>query len=137
MASVFSRIIQGEIPSFKVAEDESYYAFLDINPVAWGHTLVVPKTEVDYIFDLPAEQLSGLMLFAQKVARAIEKEVPCLRIGISVIGLEVPHAHVHLIPLNSMSDMDFLKPKQPRDSAEMKILADKIFQTYNQMSYIN
>jgi histidine triad (HIT) family protein len=132
MAGIFTRIIQGEIPSYKLAEDESHYAFLDINPVSWGHALVVPKTEVDYIFDLSADQLSGLMLFAQKVALAIEQEVPCLRIGISVIGLEVPHAHVHLIPLNSMADMDFLKPRQPRDAAEMKLLADKVLQRFQQ-----
>lgn len=132
MAGIFTRIIQGEIPSYKLAEDESHFAFLDINPVSWGHALVVPKTEVDYIFDLSADQLSGLMLFAQKVARAIEQEVPCLRIGISVIGLEVPHAHVHLIPLNSMADMDFLKPRQPRDAAEMKLLADKVLQRFQQ-----
>jgi histidine triad (HIT) family protein len=132
MAGIFTRIIQGEIPSYKLAEDESHFAFLDINPVSWGHALVVPKTEVDYIFDLSADQLSGLMLFAQKVARAIEQEVPCLRIGISVIGLEVPHAHVHLIPLNSMADMDFLKPRQPRDASEMKLLADKVLQRFQQ-----
>lgn len=112
MASIFSKIIAGEIPSHKIAEDERYYAFLDIFPVAKGHTLVVPKKEVDYIYDLDDETLAGLHIFAKKVAKAIEKAVPCERIGVAVVGLEVPHAHVHLIPINSMADMDFANKKQ-------------------------
>lgn len=111
MASIFSRIIAGEIPCYKIAENENYFAFLDINPLAKGHTLVVPKAEVDYIFDLDDETLAGLHVFAKKVAKAIEKVVPCKRIGVAVIGLEVPHAHVHLVPLNSMKDIDFSQPK--------------------------
>lgn len=111
MASIFSRIIAGEIPCYKIAENENYFAFLDINPLAKGHTLVVPKAEVDYIFDLDDETLAGLHVFAKKVAKAIEKVVPCKRIGLAVIGLEVPHAHVHLVPLNSMKDIDFSQPK--------------------------
>lgn len=111
MATIFSRIVKGEIPSYKVAEDERFYAFLDINPLAEGHTLVIPKQEVDYLFDLDPDTLSGLMLFAQRVAKAVEKVVPCKRIGVAVLGLEVPHAHIHLVPLNRESDIDFHKPK--------------------------
>ena len=111
MASIFTRIINGEIPSYKVAENDKFIAFLDINPLAKGHTLVVPKVEVDYIFDLPEQELSEILLFSREVARRIEKVVPCERIGISVIGLEVPHTHVHLIPINTVGDMNFAKPK--------------------------
>ncbi len=111
MATIFSRIVKGEIPSYKVAEDERFYAFLDINPLAEGHTLVIPKQEVDYLFDLDPETLSGLTLFAQRVAKAVERVVPCKRIGVAVLGLEVPHAHIHLVPLNRESDIDFYKPK--------------------------
>ncbi len=111
MATIFSRIVKGEITSYKVAEDERFYAFLDINPLAEGHTLVIPKQEVDYLFDLDPETLSGLTLFAQRVAKAVEKVVPCKRIGVAVLGLEVPHAHIHLVPLNRESDIDFHKPK--------------------------
>lgn len=111
MASIFSRIIAGEIPSYKVAEDENFYAFLDINPLSQGHTLVVPKREVDYIFDLTDEEYAGLQLFAKRVAEAIVKAVPCKRVGMAVIGLEVPHAHIHLIPINTEADMDFRKEK--------------------------
>jgi histidine triad (HIT) family protein len=111
MPSLFSRIVQGEIPAHKVAEDDRYLAFLDINPLAKGHVLVIPKEEVDYIFDLDPETLSGLMVFAQRVAKAIAHVVPCKRIGVAVIGLEVPHAHVHLVPLQSLHDLDFSKPR--------------------------
>ena len=111
MATIFSRIVKGEIPSYKIAEDERFYAFLDINPLAEGHTLVIPKQEVDYLFDLDPETLSGLTLFAQRVAKAVERVVPCKRIGVAVLGLEVPHAHIHLVPLNRESDIDFYKPK--------------------------
>ena len=111
MASIFTKIVNGDIPSYKIAEDENYYAFLDINPLAKGHTLVIPKKEVDYIFDIGEELYKGLFAFARKVAPAIEKVIPCKRIGLTVIGLEVPHAHIHLIPINSIYDMDFKQPK--------------------------
>ncbi len=111
MATIFSKIIKGEIPSYKIAEDDNYFAFLDINPLAKGHTLVVPKVETDYIFDLDDTVIAGMMVFAKKVAKAIEKSVSCQRIGIAVIGMEVPHAHIHLIPLNTIHDIDFSKPK--------------------------
>ncbi len=111
MASIFSKIIAGEIPSYRVAEDDKHYAFLDINPLSEGHTLVVPKREVDYIFDLTDEEYADLQLFAKRVAAAIEKTVPCKRIGVAVIGLEVPHAHIHLVPINTEADMDFRRDK--------------------------
>ena len=107
MASIFTKIISGEIPSYKIHEDENYLAFLDINPNALGHTLCIPKKEIDQIFDLDDQTLSGLMIFSKKVAKAIKKAVVCKRVGISVIGLEVPHVHVHLIPINNMDDMSF------------------------------
>lgn len=111
MASIFSRIAAGEIPSYRIAEDENYYAFFDINPVAEGHTLVIPKKEVDYIFDLDRETYEGLWDFAGRVAKAIKSAVPCKRVGVAVLGMEVPHTHIHLIPLQSEGDMDFRKPK--------------------------
>ena len=116
----------GEIPCYKIAEDDRFFAFLDINPLSKGHTLVVPKLEVDYIFHLDDEMLSGMMLFAKKVAIAIEKSVPCLRIGVAVIGLEVPHAHIHLIPINREADMNFKNPKLKLSEEEMKEISDKI-----------
>jgi histidine triad (HIT) family protein len=125
MASIFSRIIAGEIPCYKVAEDEHYFAFLDISPLSKGHTLVVPKQEVDYIFDLDANTLSGLMLFSQKVAKAIDKSVPCTRVGIAVIGLEVPHAHVHLIPLHTDA-INFSQPKLKLEKEELEQIAADI-----------
>ena len=109
MATIFSRIVQGEIPCYKIAEDERFFAFMDINPVAKGHTLVIPKRENDYIFDLEDEELGSLTVFAKKVAKAIEKAVPCKRVGVAVIGLEVPHTHIHLIPISKEGDMDFRK----------------------------
>jgi len=125
MASIFTRIVQGEIPCHKVAETEDYLAFLDVRPQAKGHTLCIPKVETDYIFDLDNEHLAGLMLFAKKVAQAVRQVVPCKRIGVTVVGLEVPHAHVHLIPLNSMADFTFKEPLDiPAD--EMRDLAAKI-----------
>jgi histidine triad (HIT) family protein len=130
MASIFTRIINGEIPCYKVAEDENYFAFLDISPLTKGHTLVIPKQETDYIFDLNDTTLSGLTLFAKKVAKAIEKSVPCLRVGVAVIGLEVPHAHVHLIPMQSMHDMNFANPKLKIPSEEMKDIAASIANNY-------
>jgi histidine triad (HIT) family protein len=130
MATIFTKIINGEIPSYKIAEDEDCFAFLDINPLAKGHVLVVPKKEVDYIFDLNDVTYSKLMLFSKKVAIALEKSVDCERIGVTVIGLEVPHTHVHLIPINSITDMDFSKPKLTLPTKEMeslaKIIADNL-----------
>ncbi|MEI3153732.1 MAG: HIT family protein [Odoribacter sp.] len=126
MASIFTKIIKGEIPSYKIAEDEHYYAFLDINPLQKGHTLVVPKQETDYIFDLSDEQLAGLMVFAKKVARAIEKSIPCQRVGVAVLGLDVPHAHVHLVPLNGGNDLNFCNPKKQFSAEEMKACAELI-----------
>jgi histidine triad (HIT) family protein len=111
-ASIFTKIVNGEIPAYKIAEDDRYLAFLDVFPTTQGHTLVIPKQQTDYIFDLDDELYMGLMAFAKRVAAAIEKAVPCKRIGIAVVGLEVPHAHVHLIPLNSMQDMNFANKKQ-------------------------
>lgn len=126
MASIFSRIIAREIPAHIVAENEQYLAFLDINPLAQGHTLVIPKKEVDYIYDLDDETLAGLHVFAKKVAKGIESVVECERIGVTVIGLEVPHAHVHLIPINGVNDMSFAQPKLSMTSEEMVSIADKI-----------
>lgn len=126
MSGIFTRIVQGEIPSYKIAEDDRFYAFLDINPVAIGHTLVIPKEEIDYIFDLPDELLGDLMVFAKKVGLAVEKEVECQRIGVTVVGLEVPHAHVHLIPIDSIYDMEFSKPKMKLSEAEFRELAERI-----------
>lgn len=126
MSSIFSKIINGEIPSYKVAESETCFAFLDINPLAKGHTLVIPKKEVDYIFDVEDELYTELMLFAKKVGKAIEKVVPCERIGVTVIGLEVPHAHVHLIPINGIGDMNFAKPKLNLGKEELTELAQQI-----------
>lgn len=126
MPSIFSRIIAGEIPSYKVAEDERHYAFLDINPMAEGHTLVVPKHEVDYIFNLSDEEYAALQLFAKRVAAAVEKAVPCKRIATAVIGLEVPHAHIHLVPINKESDMDFRAPKKQVSPERMAEIAESI-----------
>ena len=126
MASIFSKIIAGEIPCYKIAEDEKYFAFLDINPMSKGHTLVIPKEEVDYIFDLSDDQYEGLMRFSKKVAAAIEKVIQCNRIGLLVFGLEVPHAHVHLIPINDASDMSIEKPKLKLEQAEFEKIASQI-----------
>ena len=126
MPTIFSRIAAGEIPSYKVAEDDKYFAFLDINPVAPGHVLVIPKKEESYIFNLDADTYAGLTMFAHRVAKALEKAVPCKRIGVCVIGLEVPHAHIHLVPLNSEADMDFRKPKLTLPEDEMRRIADAI-----------
>ena len=126
MASIFTRIVNGEIPSYKVAEDDNYYAFLDINPLAAGHTLVIPKHEVDYIFDLETEEYAGLWKFAQKVAKAIDSAIPCKRVGVAVLGMEVPHAHIHLVPLQSEGDLDFRKEKQQLSSEEFVAIAGKI-----------
>jgi len=124
--TIFSRIIAGEIPSYKVAEDDQFYAFLDINPVTKGHTLVVPKQEVDYIFDQSDAMVGAHMQFAKRVAVAIKKAIPCNRVGVCVMGLEVPHAHIHLMPLNSEGDMDFRKEKLKLSSEEMQEICKKI-----------
>lgn len=126
MASVFTRIIQGEIPCYKVAEDEAHIAFLDIQPLAPGHVLVVPKLEVDYLFDLSEADYSALWAFARKVASGLKQAVPCKRIGVSVIGLEVPHVHIHLIPLNQMADINFTGPKLNPGSSELEEMRNKI-----------
>ena len=126
MASIFSKIVAGEIPSYKCAESEHYYAFLDINPVNAGHTLVIPKHEVDYIFDLDDEEYAGLTAFAKKVAAAMKKVMPCKRIGVAVLGLEVPHTHIHLVPINKESDMNFFKEKLSLPAEEMAEIAAKI-----------
>ncbi len=126
MATIFSRIVAGEIPSYKVAEDEKNYAFLDINPVAPGHVLVIPKKEVDYIFDLEDDDYTSLQLFAKRVAEAMKKVLPCKRIGVAVMGMEVPHVHIHLIPINEESDMNFFKEKAVVSSDEMVSIAGKV-----------
>lgn len=126
MATIFSKIAAGEIPSYKIAEDDRYFAFLDINPVAEGHTLVIPKNETDYIFDLDDEEYAGLQLFAKRVAAAIKKAMPCRRVGVAVMGLEVPHAHIHLIPINRESDMNFFKDKLSPTPERMKQIAETI-----------
>lgn len=126
MATIFSKIAAGEIPSFKVAESERYYAFLDISPIAKGHTLVIPKKEVDYIFDLDGEWYDGLFAFARKVAIAQKKAIECKRIGVAVLGMEVPHTHIHLIPLQSEADLDFRKEKLSLSTEEMASIAKSI-----------
>ena len=126
MATIFSRIIAGEIPCYKVAEDDKFFAFLDINPLVKGHTLVVPKQEVDYIFDLADEDLAAMHVFAKKVALAIGKAFPCKKVGMAVLGLEVPHAHIHLIPMQSEKDMLFSNPKLKLSDEEFKALAEAI-----------
>jgi len=126
MASIFSRIIQGEIPCFKVAEDDQHLAFLDINPVAEGHVLVVPKVETDYIFDISEPAYQELWSFAWKVAIGLKKAVPCVKVGVTVIGLEVPHAHIHLVPMQSMNDMNFSRPKLNPSREELQKLQELI-----------
>ncbi len=126
MASIFSRIAAGEIPSYKVAEDEKHFAFLDINPVHPGHVLVIPKKEVDYIFDLSDEGYSALLLFAKRVAGALKRAIPCRKVGVTVIGLDVPHAHIHLVPMDKGDDMNFCAPKLTLPEEEMKEIASKI-----------
>ena len=126
MATIFSRIVAGEIPSYKVAENDKFYAFLDINPLVKGHTLVIPKQEVDYIFDLSDEDLAEMQVFAKKVAAAIKSAFPCIKVGQAVIGLEVPHAHIHLIPIQKESDMLFSNPKLKLTAEEFKEIAEKL-----------
>lgn len=126
MATIFSRIVKGEIPCYKIAENERFFAFMDINPVAVGHTLVIPKREDDYIFNLEDDEISAMMVFAKKVAKAIEKAVPCKRIGVAVIGLEVPHAHIHLIPISQEGDMDFKKEHVHMSEEEFREVQKRI-----------
>ena len=126
MATIFTKIIKGEIPCYKIAEDKRYFAFLDINPLMAGHTLVVPKNETDYFFDLSDDELSGLVLFSKKVAMAIEKAIPCARIGVAIVGLEVPHVHIHLVPMNTMNDLNFRNPKLKFTPEEFSKIAKKI-----------
>ena len=126
MSTIFTKIVNGEIPCHKIAEDDNYFAFLDINPLAMGHTLVIPKAEVSYIFDLEDDVYVGLTLFAKRVAKAIEKTVECKRIGIAVIGLEVPHTHIHLVPMNALGDLDFSNPKLNPSQEELAEMAEAI-----------
>lgn len=126
MSSIFTKIIKGEIPSYKVAENDNYIAFLDAFPLVEGHTLVVPKKEVDKIWDLDKETYLGLMDFAYDIAQGMEKVIPCLRVGVAVVGLEVPHVHVHLVPLNEMNDINFMQPKKEFTPEKMQEIADKI-----------
>lgn len=126
MASIFSRIVAGEIPCYKIAEDDRYFAFLDINPLQKGHTLVIPKREVDYIFDLEDDELAGLQVFAKKVARAIKRAIPCVKVGQCVLGLEVPHAHIHLVPMQKESDIYFNKPHLQLTPEEFTAVAESI-----------
>ncbi|MGI6342898.1 MAG: HIT family protein [Bacteroidales bacterium] len=130
MASIFSRIIKGEIPSYKVAENDDFYAFLDINPQAKGHVLVVPKLEIDYIFDLPEDLYRAYWDFAKKVAKAIKIAIPCERVGVAVVGLDVPHSHIHLIPISKVEDMNFSKEKVKLTDEEMKKIAKSISEKY-------
>jgi histidine triad (HIT) family protein len=130
MASIFTKIISGEIPCYKVAEDERYFAFLDINPLKKGHTLVIPKQEIDYIFDLDDVMIAGMIVFSKKIAAAIKAAIPCKRIGVAVLGLEIPHAHIHLVPMDSMEDVNFKNPKlklTPEEFSKIaKMISEKI-----------
>jgi histidine triad (HIT) family protein len=126
MPTIFSKIIAGEIPSYKIHEDERFYAFLDINPLAKGHTLVVPKVEIDYLFDLDDDLLGDMMVFAKKVAKGIDQTMDCKRVGVAVLGLEVPHAHIHLVPINGLHDIEFSRPKLQMSGDEFVAIAKKI-----------
>ena len=132
MATIFSKIVAGEIPSYKVAENEQFYAFLDINPLVKGHTLVIPKREVDYIFDLTDEELAAMHVFAKHVALAIQKAFPCRKVGEAVLGLEVPHAHIHLVPMQNEKDMIFSNPKLKLTDEEFKYIAQAIAKAYTE-----
>jgi histidine triad (HIT) family protein len=126
MASIFTRIIQGEIPCYKIYEDDDYFAFLDIHPLAKGHTLVIPKKETDYIFDLEDEILKGMMVVSKKIARALDRVMDCKRVGVAVLGLEVPHAHIHLVPINDLYDIEFSRPKLELTQEEFQEIASRI-----------
>ena len=129
MASIFTKIAEGLIPSYKIAENDKFYAFLDINPLAKGHTLVIPRVEIDYIFDVADADLAEMIVFAKKVGLAIQANIPCKRIGLAVLGLEVPHAHIHLIPINTVYDIDFKQPKLKLEAKEFEEIAEKIKET--------
>ena len=131
MPTLFTKIVNGEIPSYKVAEDERFYAFLDINPLVRGHTLVIPKKEIDYLFDLEDDLFKDLFLFAKKVAVALKRAIPCEKIGIAVIGLEILHAHIHLIPLKTMEDINFSRPKLKLSHEEFKDIVEKVTKAMN------
>ena len=133
MATIFSKIVAGEIPSYKCAENDRFYAFLDINPLVKGHTLVIPKREVDYIFDLSDEEIGAMQVFAKHVAAGIKKAFPCIKVGQAVLGLEVPHAHIHLIPMQNEKDMLFSNPKLKLTDEEFKEISDKIFAEFNKL----
>lgn len=133
MSTIFSKIINGEIPSYKVAENDQFFAFLDIAPLTKGHTLVIPKKENDYVFDLNDDELAALMIFSKKVALAIEENIPCKRIALSIIGLDVPHTHVHLIPINSIEDVDFSKKRVQFTPQEFQNIASEILLTFNEI----
>lgn len=137
MASVFSKIIAGEIPCHKIAETADHLAFLDISPLAAGHTLVCPKKEIDYIFDIDDPAFAALMLFSKQVAAAIKKVIPCVKVGVAVIGLEVPHAHIHLVPVNQVSDINFAKPKLSPSKEELETIAGKIREAFNSSVTLN
>ena len=126
MATIFTKIINGEIPCYKIAENDDYFAFLDINPLKAGHTLIVPKRETDYIFDLEDVYLAGMIVFSKKIAVAIKSAIPCKRIGVAILGLEVPHAHIHLVPMDTMEDVNFRNPKLKFSAEEFKEIAAKI-----------
>ncbi|MBN2698097.1 MAG: HIT family protein [Bacteroidales bacterium] len=126
MASIFTRIINGEIPSYRIYEDDRFYAFLDINPLAKGHTLVIPKAEIDYLFDLEDDLIAEMMVVAKKIARAIDRTMDCKRVGVAVLGLEVPHAHIHLVPINNLHDIEFSRPKLRLSKEEFEAIAEKI-----------
>lgn len=126
MASIFTKIVNGEIPSYKIAENDRFYAFLDINPIAKGHTLVIPKCEVDYIFDLADDELADMMVFAKHVAVAVKKAIPCVKVGVAVIGLEVRHAHIHLVPMQKEGDLNFKNPKLSLSDAEFRDIQNSI-----------
>lgn len=134
MSTIFSKIVAGEIPSYRVAESQNFYAFLDINPVAEGHTLVIPKREVDYIFDMEDDELAQMQVFAKKVAMAIKAAIPCRKVGEAVLGLEVPHAHIHLIPLKSEGDMDFRREKLKLTPDKMSEIAHAIFEEFEKIN---
>ena len=132
MASIFSKIIAGDIPCYKIAEDEHFFAFLDIHPLMPGHTLVIPRKETDYLFDIDDQELADMMVFAKKIALALKNAIACKRIGLAVVGMEVPHAHIHLIPINKETDMLFSKPKLNPTADEMRALAEKINKSLEQ-----
>jgi len=133
MASIFSKIAAGEIPSYKCAESDKFYAFLDINPLAKGHTLVIPRNEVDYFFDIDDAEMAEMAVFAKRVATAIKQAFPCKKVGMAVLGLEVPHAHIHLVPMNTEKDMNFVNPKLKLSDDEFKDIAGKIYKAFSEL----